>query len=196
LSGQQDQERAFAPTLMTDWPDKKIRTVAQWYIEKASMDPATWRFTLIGTVHPAVSERITMQEGELPLVSCFFSDANWYLFTTRRMLGSYRSQQVAVVPTEIVEEKFGNFKGYRGEETNLLTLTLPDGRTMQLEYETGKASMAPIYYVRFWKIKYPVLDKLLSDDPHCPYCGKLLRRLGAQRCRHCGADWRGKRERT
>ena len=37
---------------------------------------------------------------------------------------------------------------------------LADGATVSLEYETGKASMAPIYYFRYWKIKYPVLDML------------------------------------
>jgi hypothetical protein len=181
---------------MHDWPDQKIRNIAVWNIEKASMAPATWRFTLIGEIHPIVAEQIVMQESELPVVSSFISEVSWYLFTTRRILGSYGGQRYEAAPADLLDQHFGNFKGYGHEETNVMRLTFPGDREVQLEYETGKASMAPIHYMQFWKLKYPVLDKLQFDprrqSPSCAQCGKPLRTADAQQCLHCGADWHGK----
>ena len=187
------EKSSYPQRTMADWPDEKIRNIAVWHIEKASIDPATWRCTLIGKVHPTVAERILMQEGELPIVSSFISDESWYLFTTRRLLGTYGGQRYDALPAEILQYEFGNFKGYGHEETAVMNLKFPGGREVELEYETGRASMAPIHYLRFWELKYPVLDKLRFDPrPFCPHCGKPLRTAEARQCVHCGADWHGK----
>jgi hypothetical protein len=61
---------------------------------------------------------------------------------------------------DVLEDRFGNFKGHGGKQTEVMTLVLADGREVRLEYETSLASMAPIYYLRYWKVKYPVLDML------------------------------------
>ena len=45
-----------------------------------------------------------------------------------------------------------------------MALHTSNGTEVKLEYETFKASMAPIYYLMFWKRKYPILDKL-KDEP-------------------------------
>jgi hypothetical protein len=45
-------------------------------------------------------------------------------------------------------------------EVETAILALNDGTHIRIPYETGYASMAPIYYERFWAIEYPVLDKL------------------------------------
>jgi hypothetical protein len=177
-----------------NWPDQKIKNHAVFYIEQRSIEPATWRFTLIGAAHPEVSERVVMQEGELPLVSCFLSEASWYFFTTRRILGIYGGQRFELTPTEILEYHPGNFKAYGLGETLVMRLALSGGSDMQLEYETGIASMAPIQCIQFWKLKYPVLDKLRFDprgQSFCPQCGEPLRTTEAQQCFHCGTDWHG-----
>ena len=154
---------------MTDWPDQKICSTALWYIEKAAMDPPTWRHTRIGKCHPEVSSRVQLQPGELVVVSSFLSDASWYLFTTRRILGSYGGQGVEMVALDVLDFDFANFKGYGqldilqddflkscGEkETEVMTLRHVSGIEARLEYETGRASMAPIFYMRYWKIKFP-----------------------------------------
>ena len=31
---------------------------------------------------------------------------------------------------------------------------------VSLQYETGRGSMAPIYYFRYWWVKHPILHKL------------------------------------
>ena len=46
--------------------------------------------------------------------------------------------------------------------SELMRLRLANGRVLELEYETGPASMAPIYYFRYWTVKYPILAKLKS----------------------------------
>jgi len=145
---------------MADWPDEKIRFTALWYIRKHSMDPAAWCWTRLGEPHPEVLHFVDLQAGELPIVSFFRSERSWYLFTTRRILGRYSDKTVAVAPLDVVKDRFGNFKGYGGRETEVMTLQVSDGSEISLEFETSKASMAPIYYMMYWQRKYPVLDKL------------------------------------
>jgi len=145
---------------MEDWPDEKIRSTALWYIGKHSMDPATWPYTLIGGSHAEVASRAELQLGELPLVSFFLSEESWYVLTTRRILGRFSGEPVEVPALDVLEDHFGNFKGFRGRETEIMRLKLVGGGEVRLEYETGRASMAPIYYFRYWKIKFPILDKL------------------------------------
>jgi hypothetical protein len=37
---------------------------------------------------------------------------------------------------------------------------LKDGTSFSFQYETGYASMPPIYYELFWRVKYPALHNL------------------------------------
>lgn len=174
---------------MTDWPDEKIRSTALWYIRKHSKDPTAWRWTRLGEPDPEVLAIVHLHAGELPVVSFFRSAASWYLFTTRRILGSHLGNAVEVGALEIAKDGFGNFKGHGGRETEVMTLQSYNGSEMSLEYETFTASMAPIYYMMYWKRKYPVLDnsrpsrrQALSDDW---VSSRVIRsRLGKQ------ADWR------
>ncbi len=148
---------------MIDWPDEKIRNNASWYIQKHSTDPESWRYTHISRGHPEVRKRCGLQLGELVIVTSFISDASWYALTSRRIIGLYRGKLSDLQAVDVIEDKFRNFKGYRGVETEIMTLRRTGQPDTQLEYETGKASMAPMYYFRFWAIKYPVLDKLRHD---------------------------------
>jgi hypothetical protein len=149
---------------MTDWPDEKIRFIALWSIRKPSMDPAAWRWTRLGDPHPEVLRYVQLQAGELPIVSFFRSESSWYLFTTRRILGSYLGQAVELAALDVVEDRFGNFKGHGGREIEVMALLTSSGSEVKLEYETFTASMAPIYYLMFWKRKYPILDKLKGEE--------------------------------
>jgi hypothetical protein len=148
---------------MTDWPDDKIRSVALWYIKKHSMDPTEWRWTRLGEPGADIIRLVQLQIGELPIVSYWRSDASWYLFTTRRILGSYSGNNVELSAMAVSKDHFGNFKGHGGKETEVMTLQTSDGSEAKLEYETFTASMAPIYYLMFWKRKYPILDKIKAE---------------------------------
>ncbi len=159
---------------MSDWPDAKIRSTALWYIGKHTMDPPTWRYTRVGDVHPEVLSRAEVEPGELPLVSFFVSEASWYLLTTRRVVGSCSGQNVRVTAIDVLEDHFGNFKGFGGAKLQIMRLRLAHGEEPVLQYETGRASMAPIYYFRYWKIKYPILDKLKAEPGALPDRGEPI----------------------
>jgi hypothetical protein len=148
---------------MVDMPDEKIHSTALWYIRKHSMDPSAWRWTRLGEAHPEVLRFVGLQLGELPVVSFFRSEASWYLFTSRRVLGHFSGQAVEAAAVDVVSDRFGNFKGYGGRETEVMSLQLSNGVEVSLEYETFKASMAPIYYMMYWQRKYPILDKLKAE---------------------------------
>jgi hypothetical protein len=48
----------------------------------------------------------------------------------------------------------------------------PIGAALQLEYETGKASMAPIYAAMYWERKHRFLDKLITTSERERYKAK------------------------
>lgn len=148
---------------MSDWPDAKIRSTALWYIGQHTMDPPTWRYTLVGNAHPEMLDRAELEPGELPLVSSLHSEASWYVLTTRRVVGEYSGHRVMAAVLDVLENRYGDFKGNGGLDLQVMMLRLASGEEAALQYETGRASMAPIYYFRYWKIKYPILDKLKAE---------------------------------
>ena len=43
------------------------------------------------------------------------------------------------------------------------TITATDSRTVvRFEFETWEASMLPIYAARYWVVKHPAIDKLMT----------------------------------
>ena len=145
---------------MNEWPDDKIRSTSLRYINQHAMAPSTWSATVVGEMHPQLSQFFEMKSGESPIVSCFHSRSSWYVLSTRRVIGACRSQAVDVAILDVVKQDFGNFKGYGQTTIELMHLQITGGQTVSLECETGKASMASIYFLRYWAIKYPVLRKL------------------------------------
>ena len=142
------------------WPDAKIASVALRYIRKHTMAPQSWRYTLLETAHEEIRRSAELESGESPLVSFFVSHESWYLLSTRRIIGSYAGQDVAIYALDVRKPRFGDFKGVGGQELATMDLSTTTGPTVTLQYETGTASMAPMYYFMFWRTKYRVLDKL------------------------------------
>ncbi|MGD2179501.1 hypothetical protein [Lusitaniella coriacea] len=132
------------------------------------MNPESWQYTRLSQHHPEVFHRFTLQPSELAIVTSHISDSSWYALTTRRIVGSYGGCIVDLAATNVTEDRFGNFKGYGDAQTEIMVLVCSERLDLRLEYETGKASMAPIYYFRFWSIKYPILDKL-KDNPNATH---------------------------
>ena len=64
--------------------DEKIQDIAVHYLGFKS--PPHFEFTLIGILHPRIHAQFSLEEGELVIVSAFYSEQNWYVFTTRRSL--------------------------------------------------------------------------------------------------------------
>jgi hypothetical protein len=145
---------------MSGWPDEKIRSTALWYIGKNTADPPTWRYTRVGDAHAEVLSRAAWEPGELSIVSFFLSESSWYVLTTRRVVGAYSGHEVKAAALDVLAQRFGNFKTYDGAAVEVMALQFADGKEAALQYETGPASMAPVYYFRYWEIKYPILEKL------------------------------------
>lgn len=127
-------------------PDEKVKDICLASIRRHSMSPEGWLNTLIGDLHPEISNDVfRLSPGEIVLVSCYFSKASWYAITTRRIVGAYYGRRSEILATDIEEQNFGNFKGYGGMEREVMTIRSADSPENRFEFEAGNASMAPIY---------------------------------------------------
>ena len=87
-----------------------------------------------------------------------FDGVNWSVYTTRRILGVYVGNELQIPTSTEINGDFGNFKDLK-RDTGTATYIHKD-EVVSLKYETGKASMAPINYIKFWNLKYPILNIL------------------------------------
>lgn len=157
--------------------DYKIREIALTYIAKAVVNGKAWPCTTIGGMHAGLADLLVLGDGELVIATAYFSDESWYAFTTRRIVGRFEGASRQLDPSLGVRHDFGNFKGYDGwpdrvvergvradvVKREVATISTVDGSaTVQFEYETWEASMIPIYATRYWLIKHPVIDTLMT----------------------------------
>jgi hypothetical protein len=147
-------------THMSDWPHEKIRSAALRYIKKHTTQEPQWRFTLLDTLPQQLSRIVNVDANERPLVTCFVDAQRWYAMTTARVFGIFRGSQFSCSPLEVTQWRWGDFKRAGRSEVEVATLSVANGTHIKVPYETGPAAMGPIYYERFWTIKYPVLEKL------------------------------------
>ena len=163
--------------------DFKIQDIALNYIRKHVVGgDSKWPSTTVGTLHPSLVHRLLLDGGELVLVSTFFSTESWYAFTTRRIVSQFHGTFHSLDPSRGIRDDFGNFKGYgpdRGEDTmpevsvvprEVATITASDSQAVvRFEFETWKASMLPIYAARYWIVKHPAIDKLMTTTERESY---------------------------
>ncbi|RYD67690.1 MAG: hypothetical protein EOP83_02345 [Verrucomicrobiaceae bacterium] len=138
------------------------------------MDPEEWRFTRIGELHPEIPRCLSLEPEELAVVSAFLSPGSWYVFTTRRVVSHLDGETQSLDPSGGLREWFGNFKGIGEISCDVAILSAPSGARLRVEYETGKASMAPIYAARYWSQKHPILHKLLTTEERELYRSKRV----------------------
>ncbi len=156
--------------------DAKIQDIALAYIRKAVVGGCSrWPSTTIGVLHPSLIGILPVADGELVLASAFFSPESWYAFTTRRIVSQFRGTFHSLDPSHGIRDDFGNFKGYgpdRGEDIlpevgvvrrEVATITATESQAVvRFEFETWEASMIPIYAARYWVVKHPAIDKLMT----------------------------------
>ncbi len=145
---------------MTEWPHEAIYIAATWYIRQHCMREVEWRYTCLQIAHEPLQSLISLEPDELPIVSCFIDTDSWFVMTSKRIEISNKDRRDTVIPLEIKSWDWGDFKAGMEPKIGAATLTLNDGTSLSLPYETGYASMAPIHYEMFWSVKYPALDKL------------------------------------
>jgi hypothetical protein len=143
-----------------DWPDEKIHTIALRYIRKHCLKESEWRFTVLDALAQRLERIVQLEVGERAVVACFIDAQRWYVMTSRRVFGVLQGSRFTCAPLDVTRWQWGDFKHMGRSEVETATLALKDGTHIRVPYETGHAAMAPIYYERFWGIKYPVLDKL------------------------------------
>lgn len=141
-------------------PHHVIHIAALRYIRAHAMDVPQWKWTRLDEVPAVLDGHVTLATEELPIVSCYLSEVSWYLMTTARVIGVHRQNHFDFSPISVAHWNWGDFKGHDKSETGTLRADLGAAGICEIAYETGKASMAPIYYERFWQIKYPIVHKL------------------------------------
>lgn len=143
-----------------DWPHQKIHSVALPFIREHATKEPDWRFTRLDVLPERLARIVHVEEPERALVSCFVDGLNWHVMTTSRIFGVCRGTQFGCAPLEVSQWRWGEFKRSGRSEVEVATLALANGTHVKVAYETGAASTAPIYYERFWTMKFKVLDKL------------------------------------
>ena len=142
-----------------DWPHEQIRSAALRYIKKHATGEPQWRFTVLDTLPQRLARIVHLGTGERPIVVCFVDAQRWYAMTTARVFGISRGSQFSCSPLDVRQWRWGDFKHAGRSEVEVATLALANGTHTRVSYETGPAAMGPIYYERFWTIKYPLLEK-------------------------------------
>jgi len=118
-------------------------------IRRHSMDATEWRETSIAELRRPLIDRVQLQDGEAVLVSFFESETDWYVFTSHRVLGVSGGNSYEAGVDSICEYELDQFKLPEGRAGAFhLRLVLSDGSKLKLKSEAGKASMAPIYFLR------------------------------------------------
>ena len=138
--------------------DEKIQRVALKHIKNSSMDSSKWEYTILGSIHTIILEHVKLEKDELPIVSIYISDSNWSVYSTRRIFGIYEGEESQILSSSEILGEYGNAKD-KNNKSKVATYKL-DGKVCRFTFETGKASMAPIHYIKFWNLKYPILNIL------------------------------------
>ncbi len=145
---------------MRDRPHDAIYVAATWYIRQHCMREHEWHYTRLSDLHDGLVPGVSLEPGELPVVSCYIDRDRWFLMTSARLISYCFGSMFAVSPLEIEQWSWGDFKTGLKQDVGTAGVQMTDGTVSSFKYETGYASMAPIHYARFWLLKYPILDKL------------------------------------
>jgi hypothetical protein len=143
-----------------DWPHEQIRRAALQYIREHTAKESEWRFTCVDALGERLVRIVSLEAEERPIVTCFVDALRWYAMTTGRVFGVFRGAQFSCSPLDVRQWRWGDFKHAGRSEVETATLALANGTHIKVPYETGPAALGPIYYERFWALKYPELEKL------------------------------------
>lgn len=153
-------KRSDSDTTSTEWPHEKVRSAALFYIRKHTAKETDWRFTLLDALPQRLGRIVHLNANERAIVTCFVNAQRWYAMTTARVFGIFDGSQFSCSPLDVTQWRWGDFKHAGRSEVEVATLSVANGTHIKVAYETGLAAMGPLYYERFWSIKYPVLEKL------------------------------------
>jgi hypothetical protein len=137
--------------------DFLTQSIAVASIRRSAMKIEHWQHTTIADLHPELTPHFCLQAGELALASGYFSKESWWVISTRRIISMRNGAIQELDPRNGISHTFGDFKAVISSEetmaTKLAIATIRGGKTaeaIQLEFESGYASMAPIKACLFW----------------------------------------------
>jgi hypothetical protein len=137
--------------------DQSAQSIAVASVRRHAMKSDQWQHTVIGRLHPELTSRCCFQPGELPIASGYFSESSWWVVSTRRVIAFFEDALQELDPRHGIDHNFGNFKGIKQSEATgapekeVATIRSPKtSDVVRFEFETGNASMAPIYACMFW----------------------------------------------
>jgi hypothetical protein len=145
---------------MSEWPHEAICTVAIWYIRKHCAREEQWLYTRLLHLHDEMKCVVALEPSECVIVSCYTGRHHWFAMTSARMILCNNNQRFVANPRDVKRWRWGDFKTDAEPRIGTARIDLRDGTSFSFQYETGYASMAPIYYERFWSVKYPALHNL------------------------------------
>jgi hypothetical protein len=157
--------------------DDRIFEIAVALIRSASMKHDLWRATALATVHMLPVLPQALHQGEKVIVASAFPNGDWYAWTTRRLIAHCEGRNYEMNAADTSEADFGMFKGSHEllvnpdspMETLIATVRSSSGRSVKFRYECGYASMAPIQCHKYWTLKHPLIDKLMTPDELANY---------------------------
>jgi hypothetical protein len=114
-----------------------------------------WEWTILDRVHEVVAAHTAFGKEEYPIVSFCSGSHDWTLMTTHRIIGSLEGGQIEISRDEFGTTDFGDFKQDLDSPRITQARVKVRGKNQIFLYESGYASMAPIYYFRFWSLKWP-----------------------------------------
>src|SRR5258708_36477875 len=132
--------------------DAKIHDIAVAFVLKAVLGRTDWPHTVIGKLHPSLAHHVSLEDGELVIISAFFSSESWHAFTARGIISRFRGVSHSIDPSHGIREDFGNFKGYGPSEDvdtlpdvgvvprEIATITSNSGGVVQFEFATLEES--------------------------------------------------------
>jgi hypothetical protein len=119
-----------------------------------------WLYTRLLHLHDELKSVVVLQLKECLIVSCYIDRDHWFAMTSARMITCNNNEKVVANPLDAKWWDWGDFKTGLEPRIGTARIDLKDGTSFSFQYETGYASMAPIYYELFWRVKYPALHNL------------------------------------
>jgi hypothetical protein len=128
-----------------------VRHICIVTIKRKTIQPYNYKFTKfyetesIENIDFINTLKFIFEQNELPILSVYQSENNWWLLTTHQVIGNINNKNIVIPLNEIEKIDWDDFKGIRKKEITEISIHLVNDKTEKLFIETGKASMIPIY---------------------------------------------------
>jgi hypothetical protein len=126
----------------------KKRTIMK--IKASTMTPYDFQFTKFYEIsdneYPVeFVDGFILKETELPVCFTKINIDNWYLLTTRQVIGYLNEGKFQISLEDILSYDWGDYKRAKLMPYTFIKMELKDGKVYKLPLEVGKASMVTIY---------------------------------------------------